>query len=79
MADACAQTNREGIAIIHNRVNLGVTALGLPFRDSLGQPIGALSIAAMSQRMAATRIERIGRHLQDAVAAVEEKLTTRRT
>jgi hypothetical protein len=29
--------------------------------------------------MAATRIERIGRHLQDAVAAVEEKLTTRRT
>lgn len=78
LAAACDQTNREGIAIIHNRVSLGVTAIGLPFRDSLGQAIGALSVAAMSQRMAAARIDRIGKHLQKAVAAVERRLTARR-
>jgi DNA-binding IclR family transcriptional regulator len=37
----------ERVALIQNKINLGVTAVGHPFHNCLGQAIGALSVAAL--------------------------------
>jgi hypothetical protein len=53
VTDACLQTREQGMSLIRNKINLGVTAVGHPFRDPVGQSVGALSVAALSQRMTA--------------------------
>ncbi len=75
---ACTQTQEAGVSVIQNRVNLGVTAVGVAFRSLMGQPIGALSVAALSQRMTPQRILKIGDQLKTACAEVEQKLRANR-
>lgn len=74
LALACEKARAEGKAVIRNRVSLGVTAVGVHFRDSLGQAVGALSVAALSQRMGPQRVEQIDLLLRGAVRFVEARL-----
>jgi len=79
LTEACARTQEVGAAIIENKVTLGVSAIGVHFRDSMGQPVGALSVAALTQRMTAPRLRRIGLQLSKAVAGLERRLRVRGT
>ena len=78
MAEACTATRERGAAVIEGTINLGVTAVGQPFRDTMGQPIGALSVAALSQRMTTPRVHGIREALRVACMDVERKLRARR-
>lgn len=74
LTDACNQTRESGIAVIQNRVSLGVTAVGVHFRDTMGQAIGAISVAALTQRMGASRIRSISGSLRQAADEIERSL-----
>lgn len=56
LAASLAQATQHGVAVIRNRVNPGVTALGVPFTDSLGQVVGAVTVAAANARMGTDRL-----------------------
>lgn len=74
LALACDDARRVGAAVIQNRVSLGVKAVGLAFNDSMGQPIGALSVAALTQRLNTRRTQQIVELLRQAVRNVEQRL-----
>ena len=74
LAEACDKTRDLGMAVIRNRVTLGIAAVGVSFHDSMGQPIAALSVAALTQRMTARRIQQIGELLRAAALSVEQLL-----
>lgn len=76
--EACVATRERGASLIEGTVSLGVSAVGMPFRDTMGQPIGALSVAALSQRMTAARISTITDFLRNGCADVERRLRARR-
>lgn len=71
---ACALTRERGVSIIQDTVNLGVSAEGRAFGDSVGRPMGSLSVAALSHRMPSQRVERISELLKDACADIERRL-----
>jgi len=48
------------------------------FRDAMGQPIGALSVAALTQRMPSNRLHSIAGELSRACAQVELQLRKQR-
>lgn len=77
VAEACASTRERGASVIESTINRGVTAIGHHFCDGMGQAIGALSVAALSQRMRPPRIRAIGDLLKDACANVEKRLRAR--
>ncbi|WP_454691431.1 IclR family transcriptional regulator [Achromobacter aloeverae] len=74
LAAACAQAREARLAVIRNRLNLGVSAVGLPLRNAAGQPVAALSVAAMSQRVTARRIPMLADLLRAAAAQAEAAL-----
>ncbi|MEG2877184.1 MAG: IclR family transcriptional regulator [Comamonas sp.] len=74
LAEACAQTVEAGVAVIQNRVSLGVTAVGAHFCNSMGQPIGAISVAALSQRMPPGRVRSISERVRATARQVELSL-----
>ncbi|MFC4278544.1 IclR family transcriptional regulator [Achromobacter aloeverae] len=74
LAAACAQAREARMAVIRNRLNLGVSAVGLPLRNAAGQPVAALSVAAMSQRVTTRRIPMLADQLRAAVAQAETAL-----
>lgn len=76
--EACAATQVRGIAVIEGTINLGVVAVGYPFRDAMGQAVGALSIAALSQRMTNQRIQTMAAQLREACEDVERRLRSQR-
>jgi len=78
LTKACERARSEGLALIQNTINFGVTAVGQPFRDGMGQPVGALSVAALSQRMTAQRIRHIAKLLKNACTDVEKRLRLKR-
>jgi DNA-binding IclR family transcriptional regulator len=71
---ACRKARSFGASVIQDTVNPGVSAVGKAFRDPLGQPVAALSIAAMSQRMSTDRIRKIADDLETACRNVEQRL-----
>ena len=77
LAEACEKAQELGSAVIHNRISMGVTAVGVHFRDSMGQAVGALSVAALTQRMSPRRIQTIAAQLQEACAEVELRLRSK--
>lgn len=77
LSDACAVARERG-AVIEGTINFGVSAIGHPFRDSLGQTIGALSVAAMSQRMTSQRLSGIADRVRLACMDVEQRLRAQR-
>ncbi len=77
LARACEQSREAGAAVIQNRVSLGVRAVGVAFKDSMGQAIGALSVAALTQRLNQRRTHQVAGMLQDASRAVETLMRKR--
>lgn len=75
LRDSLAAARRQGYALIRNRVTPGVTAIGMPFRNSLGRVLGAISIAAINARMTPARIMVVRPQIEAAVKAVESALT----
>lgn len=75
---AIEATRRQGYALIKNRVTLGVTAIGIAFRDTMRRPVGALSIGAIDSRMRSPRRKEIVRLLQDQVRQIEKSMRERR-
>jgi hypothetical protein len=51
-------------------VTVGIKAVGMPFRDSMGQAIGALSVAALLQHLGQRRTEEVAPRLRVATDAV---------
>lgn len=78
VANACDETRERGAALIEGTISLGVSAVGVSFRDAMGQAIGALSVAALSQRMTTTRIRHIAELLRKASDEVERRLRSRK-
>lgn len=78
LREACAKAREVGAAVIQDRISLGVSAVGMPFRDAMGQPAGALSVAALTQRMPARRITEVAALLGTACADVEQRLRSTR-
>lgn len=78
LAESCLQTRSLGAAVVQNRVNLGVKAVGMSFCDSIGQAVGALSVAALSQRLNRRRTQEVGDLLREATRSVEMQLRKRK-
>ena len=75
---SCTATKKRGFSIIQDTVNLGVSAVGRVFLDPMGQPLGAISVAALSHRMPSQRIARIAELLKDACTAIERRMGDQR-
>ena len=71
LEEACRKTRSFGMSVVRGTVNFGVTGVGKAFRDTLGQPVGALSVAAMAERMTTARIAKIASELEVACRQVE--------
>jgi DNA-binding IclR family transcriptional regulator len=69
--DTC---RRRGYALIHSQVTLGTTAVGVAILDTLNNPIAAISVAAVDNRMSVARIELLSRRLQAAATTVQDTL-----
>jgi DNA-binding IclR family transcriptional regulator len=65
---------RNGYAFIRNRVNAGVSAVGVPLLDSLDQPIAAVSVAAIDARMRPARITALAALLQQRVRVIRQSM-----
>ena len=66
------ETRKAGHALIHNRVTPGVSALGINFCDLTGRTVGAVSIAAVNDRLNARRISALTLMLRRAVRQIED-------
>lgn len=64
----------RGLAVIENRINPGVRAIGRSFRDSLGHVFGAITVAGSSARMTKARTAAIEGSLREAAQAIERAL-----
>ena len=65
---------RNGYSFIRNRVNPGVSAVGVPLLDSLDQPIAAISVAAIDARMRPARITALAALLQQRVRVIRNSM-----
>jgi DNA-binding IclR family transcriptional regulator len=61
-------------AIIRNRITPGVTAVGKSFKDSLGQVLGAVTVAGLNARMTPARIDLVLDQLHAATRTIERAL-----
>jgi DNA-binding IclR family transcriptional regulator len=61
---AIAATRRTGWATMADKATHGMTAIGVPILGGAAQPIGAISIAAVSSRMTAQRQPELARLLK---------------
>lgn len=78
LAHDCKRARALGASYIRNTVSLGVSAVGVAFRNLLQQPVGALSVAAISQRMTSARMKDIAMNLKSACDEVEERLRSQK-
>lgn len=69
--DAC---RKHGYSLIRSQVTLGTTAVGVAIRDTLDNPIAAVSVAAVDSRMTEARIESLSRRLQSTASAIHGAL-----
>ncbi|MCJ0764895.1 IclR family transcriptional regulator [Variovorax terrae] len=68
---------RDGYALIRNRISAGVTAVGRSFSDGLGRVFGAVSVAAVNERMGPAAVAGFHAPLARACAALETTLRRR--
>jgi DNA-binding IclR family transcriptional regulator len=71
---ALAESRKRGYAAIGEKAVPGVTAIGLPVRNTYGAPAAALTIAATSNRMTLKRQQEILPALQQEVLTVQRLL-----
>lgn len=74
LRQSLALAQAQGYAVIRNRITPGVTAFGRPFRDSLGQVFGAVTVAGLNSRMTPARMAMLHNGLATATAAIEKAL-----
>lgn len=74
LRESLAAARRQGYSLIRNRITPGVTAVGVPFRDTLGRVFGAISIAAINARMSAARVAALRPQIAAAVKGIEGAL-----
>jgi DNA-binding IclR family transcriptional regulator len=72
--EVVVRARESGVAVVRDVVTFGVTGVGVPFRNAGGQPVAALSVAALTQRMTPRRVQRIAQSLRVAAGAVERRL-----
>ncbi len=72
LRNAVEECRRNGYAVIRNRVNPGVSAVGVPLLNSLDQPFAAVSIAAIDSRLSPDRIKALARILQQRVRLIRQ-------
>jgi DNA-binding IclR family transcriptional regulator len=65
---------KQGFSLIRSQVTLGTTAVGVAILDTLDNPIGAVSVAAVDSRMSDSRIASLHRQLQTAAARIKKAL-----
>lgn len=69
-----AAARLAGYSLISGRVTPGVTAVGVAFKDTLHRPIGAISIAAITERMDAPRVRTLAAKLRAVAKVIEAEL-----
>jgi DNA-binding IclR family transcriptional regulator len=69
-----ARTRKEGFALNEGRIVAGMNAVAVPVRDERGEPIAALSIAAIRDRMTARRIGELVALLHNEVRILGDML-----
>lgn len=74
LRSAVAACRRSGYSFIRNRVNLGVSAVGVPVMDTLGQPFAAISVAAIDNRMSPSRVSSLAHTLQHRARSIRQIL-----
>jgi DNA-binding IclR family transcriptional regulator len=72
--DSVEQTHKNGFSFIRNRVTLGTSAVGVPLTDGLGNPVAAISVAAVDARMTEPRIAVIEKVLRREAAQLHKVL-----
>ncbi|MFM9591767.1 IclR family transcriptional regulator [Streptomyces scabiei] len=72
--DQVRRTRRDGYALIHNTITAGVSALGLPIRDSLGRAVAALSVGTVSSQMSAAKVRSMSALMRSRALAIEAGL-----
>jgi len=77
LLSAVATTQKKGYASIPVEGLNGVVAIGLPVLDSLGTPIAAFSVAAIVERMSASRQQKIVRILKREATLLQGLLTNK--
>ncbi|MDB5874189.1 MAG: IclR family transcriptional regulator [Ramlibacter sp.] len=70
-------SQRDGYALIRNRITPGVTAVGRSFSDGLGRVFGAVSVAAANDRMGPVAVAGLRGPLTRACTALEATLRRR--
>jgi DNA-binding IclR family transcriptional regulator len=68
---------REGFAFNDGRIVSGMSAVGVPVLDGSGQPLAALSIAAINARMDRTRRHAVAAKLKEASQRIQQRLVQR--
>jgi len=68
----------QGWAMIANKATPGMTAIGSAIFNTDNEPVGAISISAISSRMVGERQQRLARMLMRYCAQVTEALAARR-
>lgn len=69
--DTC---QRQGFSLVRSQVTLGTTAIGVAIRDTLGNPIAAVSVAAVNNRMPDTRVTALSQQVIFAVTQIKDSL-----
>jgi len=68
---AALEARRRGYATVRDRVTAGVSAVGVPIKNSLGSPIAAVTVAAIHARMPQARMTRLAQELRQTAAEIE--------
>lgn len=63
-----AETRRRGYSLVDGRIVPGMNAVGVPVLDAHGQPVAALSLAAIASRVSGARIGQLARLLTQEAA-----------
>lgn len=74
LRESMAAARRQGYALIRNRITPGVTAIGMPFRNTLGRVVGTVSIAAINARMTPARVALLRPQIEQAIRGIEVAL-----
>lgn len=69
-----ALTREQGFAINVDRLIPGMSGIGIPVRTSAGEPVAAISVVAISPRLAGDRRLEVVRRLGAAIAAMQVEL-----
>lgn len=74
LRSAITTCRKQGYSLIRSQVTLGTTAVGVPILDTLDNPVAAISVAAVDNRMSESRIELLSRQLWSTASTIRDAL-----